>query len=143
MVVSFGGSEHERIEIDAISYERPPAGEYYDDNWLTVDVRVSAGGFRGEARAAFLTGELVDFLTQLRSVYQSLSGTAEFTTLEGQLRLKVTGDGKGHIELVGEVTDQPGVGNTLHFTLQLDQSQLGTSIHELEKLTETFPVRSL
>jgi hypothetical protein len=50
----------------------------------------------------------------------------------------LTGDGKGRIELVGEVSDQPGIGNRLHFTLHFDKSQLGASIHELEKVTAGF-----
>jgi len=85
----------------------------------------------------------VAFLTQLRPLHQSLSGTAEFTTLEEQLHLRLSGDGKGHIELVGEISDQPGIGNRLHFALHFDQSQLGTSIHELEKVTAEFPVRAV
>ena len=65
-----------------------------------------------------------------------------FRSMEGQLHLRLTGDGKGHIELVGEVADQPGIGNRLHFTLHIDQSQLGASIHELERVTSQFPVRA-
>lgn len=142
MTFSFGQPKHERIEVEVLRYERSPVGEYHDDNWLTVQVRVSVGGFRGTVDAAFITEEFVAFLTQLRPLYQSLSGTAEFATLERQLHLRLTGDGKGHIELVGEVADQPGIGNRLHFTLQFDQSQLGASIHELERVTSEFPVRA-
>jgi len=142
MTVSFGQSQHERMEIEVLRYERQPVGEYHDDNWLTVQVRVCVGGFRGAVDGAFITEEFVAFLTQLRPLHQSLSGTAEFTTLEGQLHLRLTGDGKGHIELVGEVADQPGIGNRLHFTLHFDQSQLGASIHELERVTSQFPVRA-
>ena len=142
MTFSFGQSQHERIEVEVLGYERQPAGEYHDDNWLTVQVRVCVGGFRGTVDGALITGEFVAFLAQLRSLHQSLSGTAEFTTLEGQLHLRLTGDGKGHIELVGEVSDQPGIGNRLHFTLHFDQSQLGSSIHELERVTSEFPVRA-
>jgi hypothetical protein len=58
------------------------------------------------------------------------------------LSLRLTGDGKGHVELRGEVSDQAGVGNRLHFTLQFDQSQLRASIHELERATSEFPVRT-
>ena len=142
MIFSFGQSQHERIEVDVLHYERQPVGEYHDDNWLTVQVRVRVGGFRGTVDGAFITEEFVAFLTQLRSLHQSLSGTAEFTTMEGKLRLRLTGDGKGHIELVGEVADQSGIGNRLHFTLHFDQSQLGASIHELERVTSEFPVRA-
>ena len=142
MTFSFGQSRHERIEVEVLRYERQPVGEYHDDNWLTGQVRVCVGGFRGTVDCAFVTEEFVAFLTQLRPLHQRLSGTVEFTTLEGQLHLRLTGDGKGHIELVGEVSDQPGIGNRLNFTLHFDQSQLGASIHELERVASEFPVRA-
>jgi hypothetical protein len=141
MIVSFGQSEHERVEVDVLGYERAPVGEYYDDNWLTAQIRVAVGGFRGVVDAAILSSEVATFLTQLRPLHERLRGAAEFTTLEGQLHLRLTGDGKGHIELVGCVGDEPGVGNQLHFTLNFDQSQLGASIRELERVVSEFPVR--
>jgi len=141
MMFSFGHSEQERIEVEVHGYERAAVGEYYDDNWLTVEIRVRAGGFRGKASATIITAELTKFLSELRPLYQALSSTAEFTTMEEQLSLRLVGDGKGHIELHGEVADQPGIGNRLHFTLRFDQSQLGASIHDLEQVTLQFPER--
>jgi hypothetical protein len=141
MFFSFGQSQHERVEVEVLDYERHPVGDYHDDNWVTARVRVTAGGFRGTIDAAFLSEEFVSFLTQLRSLHTSLSGIAEFVTLEGQLELRLSGDGRGHIELIGQVADQPGIGNRLHFTLHFDQSQLRASIHELERVTAAFPVR--
>ncbi len=141
MTFSFGQSEQERIEVDVVRYERPPIGEYHDDNWLTSQIRIRAGGFRGQVDVSILTDELATFLTQLHPLHDTLRGSAEFSTLEAQVHLRLTGDGKGHIELVGEVADQPGIGNRLRFTLQFDQSQLGVSIRELERVTSQFPVR--
>ncbi len=141
MTLSFGHSEQERIEVEVHGYERAPVGEHYDDNWLTVEIRVRAGGFRGKASATIITGELTKFLSELRPLHQTLSGAATFTTMEEQLSLRLVGDGKGHIELRGEVADQPGIGNRLHFTLQFEQSQLGASIRELERVTLQFPER--
>jgi hypothetical protein len=141
MIFSFGHSEQERIEVDVLRYERAPAGEYYDDNWLTVEIRICAGGFHGNAVAAILTRELVEFASRVRPLFKTLSGSADFTTMEGHLTLLLVGDGKGHIELRGEVADQAGTGNRLHFTLQFDQSQLGASIRELDRVISLFPVR--
>jgi hypothetical protein len=138
---SFGHPEQERIEMDVFGHERAPVGEYWDDNWLRVEIRVRAGGFRGKASAAIITSELRKFLLELRPLFETLSGTAEFATMEQQLSLRLIGDGKGHIELRGEIADQVGIGNRLHFTLQFDQSQLGASIRELERVTSQFPVR--
>jgi hypothetical protein len=142
MTFSFGQSEQERVEVDVLHYERARVGEYHDDNWLTVEIRVRAGGFRGKVSAAIVTDELVRFVSQLRPLFETLRGSAEFSTMEGQLSLQLTGDGKGHIELRGEVADRPGIGNRLHFALEFDQSQLGASISELEKVISEFPVRA-
>jgi hypothetical protein len=123
MIFSFGQSTEERIEVGVHGYERAPVGEYWDDNWLRVEIRVRAGGFRGKVAAAIMTSELIGFLSELGSLLQTLSGSAESETLEKQLSLRLAGDGKGHVELRGEVADQAGVGNRLHFALQFDQSQ--------------------
>jgi len=143
MTFSFGQSDNERIEIDVLRYERNPIGDYHDDNWLVTETRACVGGFRCKVGASVLTDELVRFLPQLRSLFETLRGSAEFLTLEGQLRLHLVGDGKGNIEMRGELADRPGDGNRLHFNLQFDQSQLGESISELEKVISEFPVRSV
>ena len=52
MIFSFGESQHERIEVDVLRYERSPVGDYHDDNWLTAKVRIAAGGFRGAVDAS-------------------------------------------------------------------------------------------
>jgi hypothetical protein len=142
MIFSFGHSKLECIEIDVLRYEEnQPVGEFYDDNWLTVEISVHAGGFHGKAGAALITSELVNFASELVPLFETLKGSARFETIEEQLSLRLVGDGKGHIELRGEVADRAGTGNRLRFTLQFDQSQLGISIRQLEKVTSQFPVR--
>jgi hypothetical protein len=142
MIFSFGESENERIEIDVHGYERPAVGDSDDDNWLSVMISVKAGGFRGKAGASFITSELSAFLDELCVLLETLKGSAEFTTMEEQLSLHLEGDGKGHIELRGEVRDESGFRNRLHFTLQFDQSQLSASIRELRKVVLAFPTRT-
>ncbi len=141
MKFSVGESERERVEVDVISYERSVVGEYYDDNWLTVSIAVCVGGFSGRVRAAILTAELAAFAEQLRRLHEQLTGSAEFTTIEGQLSLTLTCDIRGHITLQGEVLDQAGIGNRLSFHLDLDQSFLPQSIQELDAVIQAFPVR--
>jgi hypothetical protein len=141
MKFSLGHSEMERLEVEVLRYERAPCGEYYDDNWLTSQLRVSVGGFKGKVEAAIQTAELDTFLAQLRPLYATLRGTAEFSTIEEQLHLLLVGDGKGHIELTGELIDRPGLGNRLHFKLQFDQTQLAVSIQELERVMSVYSIR--
>jgi hypothetical protein len=142
MIISFGGAERERLQIEVVGYERQPVGGYCDNNWLTVRISVSVGGFRGRADASFLTEDFVSFLSQLRPLFETLRGTADFTTIEGQLRMGLVGDGKGHVELEAEVANSAGPSNRLSFRLQLDQTQLGNSIREIESVLSEFPVRT-
>jgi hypothetical protein len=139
---TFGSSEHEHVCIEVLSYERPTHGDYLDDNWLLVDISVSSGEFRGRARAAILTFEFTGFSEQLHALYDTLEGSAEFSPLEGQLSLKLAGDGRGHIQLEGELSEKPGYGCRLSFSLAFDQTQLHTSIRELDAVIRAFPVRN-
>lgn len=93
MIFSFGGLEKERLAIDVEGYERAPVGETYDDNWLRVEVRVAVGGFTGKAKCAIQTAELASFAADLKSLFETLKGTAKFETLEDQLGLTLAGDG--------------------------------------------------
>jgi len=40
------------------------------------------------------------------------------------MRLNLEADGRGHIDLVGEVADESGSGNRLAFGFELDQTHL-------------------
>jgi hypothetical protein len=143
MKFSFTVSPKENLSIDVISYERPVSGDYHDDNWLIVKINVSAGGFSGSATATIQAAELIDFSEQLHSFYDTLTGTAEFSTLEDQLHLTFTGNGKGGVRLSGIVLDAPGIGNSLSFSFDFDQTHLQKSLKELDAVLSAFPVRTI
>lgn len=140
--VLFIGNSGEQLRMDVLGYEREPAGEYFDDNWLSVAVEVKAGGFTGLFSASFLTGEIEAFSTEAAKLYDSLTGQAKFRTLEDQLSLDLIGDGRGNIRLTGHAADQPGIGNTLAFSFIFDQAQLQSSVQNLVRLLGIFPVRT-
>jgi hypothetical protein len=139
---SIGGTEHQRVEVTVSGYERQPSGDYDDDNWLNVEVFLAVGGFRGRFVASFTTVELLAFRDELATLQASLKGEAKLVTLETQLLLILTGNDRGGISLKGEAYDQPGIGNHLHFGLDLDQTHLTTSLRELNAVIECFPVRA-
>jgi len=61
--------------------------------------------------------------------------------MEDQLSLQLVGRASRYLELNGEVSDQPGIGNLLHFTSEIGQSHLEESIRELEQVMSQFPKR--
>ena len=133
--------KYERFEINVFGYGCAASGNYHDDNWLSVEISICCCGFHGKFPVTFFTGDLQSFHAQLASLYQILTGTAKFETLEGQLKLEATGDGLGHIKISGESLDQAGIGNKLIFEIGIDQTQLQTSMQSLASAMSAFPVR--
>jgi hypothetical protein len=143
MRFSIGNLHSGRIEIQILRYERDASGCIYDDNWLSVIVDLSFGGFKGCFDAAFLTMDLKSFLTEAEKLYSSLKGTAKFDSMEGQLVFTLEGNGRGGISLNGIALDQVGTGHELKFFAELDQTELEVSLIELRKVVNEFPVRVL
>lgn len=138
---AFGGGEHQRVEVQVHGYERAPVGEHYDDNWVRVSVLVAVGAFSGEYAATFLTSDFVDFRAGLQALHESLEGNAVFSTLEDQLSLELTVNGRGGIALKGVALDAPCTGNRLEFKLDLDQSYLPSVLEGLDEILGKFPPR--
>jgi hypothetical protein len=131
--ISFGGGGNERISIEVLGYAHPDSvADSYDANWLRVHVTVAAGSFRGSFDATFLAQELAKFREQLSMLYSTVKGTARFETLEGQLLIDLKCNALGAVALRGVAQDQAGIGNKLDFSLNLDQTQVGSALRQLQ-----------
>jgi hypothetical protein len=124
-----GEADHERVavRIESIHPHNP-------DHWVSVHVSVRAGGFSGEFSADFTASEILAFRDEMRALYESLHGTAKFNTLEGQLDLTLTGNGRGGIAVAGTCMDRAGIGNRLGFSLALDQTYLAQTLRQLDEV---------
>ena len=105
-VIRVGGEENDSLEIAIAGYTYPVAGDYWDGNWLRVDVKVATGAFRGDVTGNLRTEELELFRDQLAALLDTLKGTAEFRTMEEWLSLRVTSDRRGHLTLATEIQDE-------------------------------------
>ncbi|ABI73314.1 WapI family immunity protein [Shewanella frigidimarina] len=143
MSLSIGCSPNEQVEITVEQYQHSPSSESFDDNWLICSVSVSFGSFSGKFSASFQTYDFVKFSKEIQKLYVCLKGTATFDSLEGQLEIKLIGNGRGGIELEGNCMDSVGVGNELKFSTGFDQTYLQSIIEDLDEILEGFPVRAL
>lgn len=139
---SLGRSKKEQVVVTVYGYERSVTGEYFDDNWVSVEVSVSAGAFSGRYQAAFLTEDFVRFQSSLQPLFETLTGQAEFTTLEEQLTFKVAAVSRGNIEVNGIALDQAGIGNKIQFHFEFDQTHLAETLRDLNEIIASFPIRS-
>jgi hypothetical protein len=138
--IHIGGESSEFIELIVDRREHPDATDYWDGNWLSCDVTIAAGSFRGTVRGSLRSEDFRSLLEQIARLHERLSGSAEVRAMEEWLVLTLRGDGKGHIEAGGRVCDNVADGNSLCFRFVLDQSFLPAVIQQLTEACRAFPV---
>jgi hypothetical protein len=136
-----GGKEHERVEVALIGRECPESFDLYDGNWLEARVSVAVGAFRGEFSCTLRAQDFAELLPQLRRLHADLLGSARFSTMEGQLKFEIIGDGRGHLKVRGRVVDQPGDGTSLEWSLAIDQTFLPAMIEAVSAISTMYEVR--
>ena len=71
---------------------------------------------------------------------QLLTGQAKFATLEGWIEIDMSIDHLGHVMARCKLLDEPGFGNRLECTFNLDQTYLPPILAGLETIIDAFPV---
>ena len=130
----------EFLTLTLLGRTHPGAADFWDGNWVSVTVEVRAGGFHGSVAGDIRSDELAAFHDQFPQLQESLSGTAEFATMEGWLSIRAEGDGLGHVSFQCELRDEPGIGNTLDCVLATDQTFTRATLAELAVAIQAFPV---
>jgi hypothetical protein len=139
-VARAGGEQAEYLAIAIVGSSHPGCLDYWDGNWLGAEVEVVAGSFRGSVVGSIRREEIHDFHQQVLRLFETLAGEAVFRTMERWLTIRMVGDGRGHITMEGELTDQPGYSNTLRFRLAVDQTHLGPFRTGLGQIATKYPV---
>ncbi|HXL79873.1 MAG TPA: hypothetical protein VN951_03270 [Pyrinomonadaceae bacterium] len=135
---SIGYPDRERVEVTLIGKPADPKTKDFD--WITADVEIAAGGFKGIAQIYMCVSDMLRFKEELEPVYETVAGVAEFKTIENQLYIRVEGDGLGHINASGFLIDTFEDGNKLTFNIHYDQTLLWHTISEIdEALFEVAP----
>jgi hypothetical protein len=141
--VLIGDSGAQHVLIRPLSRSQPGLFDEWDGNWIDCELEIVSGAFRGGFRADLRSEEFRTFLAETQELVQALEGSARLTTMEGQLAVFLTGDGKGAIRVHGEAIDKaPGV-NRLQFEFEVDQTYLGSICQSLEHLLAAFPVKGM
>jgi hypothetical protein len=112
--------------------------DYYDVNWITIRIDVSAGSFYGVYSTEILRDELVAFRSELGKLYSFEAPGAHFNPIEHGLYIDAKGDGRGNFEARCEAKD--GNGNALKFNLEFDQTDIPQMTKELDEIIAAYPV---
>ena len=138
---SIGFPERERVEVSLLSAPTNPRTEGFD--WVKARVRVEVGGLSGDVEIYICLSDIIRFKEQLEPVYRDLSGAAEFTTIEGQLFIRVEVNHLGHVRATGHLLDDVTTSNRLSFDIEFDQTMLGRTISEIDRALAELAPRKL
>jgi len=123
--------DHLIVEVDGRPDER--------DDWVSAKISVHMGAFSASIQATLVTCDFPRFRRQLESLYKTLSGSANFDTIERQLQITCIGNERGGIAINGTVQDRVVDGNELRFQFDIDQTYLPGLIAELKDIESEFP----
>ncbi|MEP7305600.1 MAG: hypothetical protein ABJA98_08795 [Acidobacteriota bacterium] len=140
MDILIGDADGQHVILRPLGRGHPGLFEDSDGNWITCELQISAGGFRGHFRADLRSEEFLAFLEELASLRKTLEGRATFSTIEGQIGFSLIGDEQGHVRVEGDAVDVAGTGNRLHFGFEIDQTYLPPLCRSLEAFLSAFPV---
>jgi len=101
-------------------------------------VEVAVGHFRGSFPADFESYAFSEFHKQIAILDKTVSGSAVFTSREGQLELTLKCDVLGHIHVSGEAVDAFGTGNRLLFDLYIDQTHIPKILNSLKSTLDSI-----
>jgi hypothetical protein len=124
VVAVLGRTNGDHVAVRPLNRNDPNATDFWDGNWLTCEIEVRAGVFRGRVRTSLRTEDIPPFRAQLAALHTTLRGEARLRTMEDWLSIDAHGDGLGHIEFECELRDASETGNALRFHLSLDQTDL-------------------
>lgn len=128
------------LRITVLNQSYTNASDNWDKNWINCRIQAKSGAFSGTFDAQFMTTDFESFKQQLRRVYESLKGTANFHCLDDYVNIIVTGDGIGHLKAKCTLMESNIPLNELTFELEFDQTYLPDIISQLNNITRTFPI---
>jgi hypothetical protein len=114
--------------------------DYWDENWLTVRVRVEAPGSIVEVQGPILyASELEYFMNQVQLLDRTLTGDASLQCMEPNLRLAIRAS-EGHASVTIRLT--PDHLTQVHeFTFHIDQTYFKPLIANCKKILSDYPIR--
>ncbi|WP_051442489.1 WapI family immunity protein [Saccharomonospora iraqiensis] len=136
ILIGSEGGEHIGLALRGPSH--PDASDFRDGGWVSASISVRAGCFTGTLGASLRIEELADFRDELRTVQDTLQGSAHLDSLEGWISLTIRCTKTGTLTVTGEATD--ALENRLRFELHgLDQSHLPPAMAALEDGLRDYP----
>jgi len=129
------------LRLWIVNRQFPDSQDYWDGNWLDVRAIVERGTSSVQATGTILhLSDISRFLAELKTLSAELVGTASLSPLEPNLKVALSGNGRGQIQCVIQVTPEH-LAESHEFRDGFDQTFLPTIIGACGSILEQYPIR--
>lgn len=140
MHLRLGPPDGNHLVLRPLRRSHPGAEDFWDGNWLKVEVAARGGAFAGRFEADLRADELAAFAAALSALRPGQPAKAALESMEGWVAVRLTLDARGRLEGTAEVRDDPALGAALRFPLALELDQLPGLLAALDAILHAFPV---
>lgn len=135
-----GSPDENHVTLRPLRRASPDSSDFWEANWLKVDVAVRAGAFAGRFEADLRTDELEQLADQLAALEGASTGAAALASAEGWVSVRLALAPGGRLEGACEVRDDPAMGSSLRFPLTVEPAQRPVLLAALGAILRAFPV---
>ena len=131
------------LNVQVLGYQFPGQDDYWDGNWLVVDIRCESANAQLAFRDSCVrTDELKDFLRQLEALVNFEAKAATLNTMEPYFKVNVMRDqSKNGIHSAAVEFFQIQNQDKREFVFEIQQAELARIIQRLRGVVTKFPVR--
>jgi len=140
MELLLGSPGGNHLSLRPLHRTEPGSTDFWEGNWLKVDVAVRAGAFAGRFEADLRTDELDQFAEQLAALEGASTGAAALVSAEGWVSVRLALAPGGGLEGACEVRDDPAMGSSLRFQVTVEPAQRPALLAALGAILRAFPV---
>lgn len=112
-----------------------------DDDFYMVTLHLHVNEISSKIGAYIMIGELSQFQKDLSKLYDTLKHSFVFTSIEDNVKLCITPNATGQIEIKGYVRNSDYTA-TVDFTIETDQSYLPSTIKQLKEVLTAVQSKS-
>jgi hypothetical protein len=128
------------LSIWVLGRQFPDANDYWDGNWLNVQVRVEALEASVQVRGPVIHArEFASFLVELELLDRTLTGEASLTCLEPNLDIKIRGR-LGQATATIKITPDH-LSQSHQFSFSFDQTYFKSLIAACRRILAKYPIR--
>lgn len=113
-------------------------GKDDSEGWLNASLQFDYDGFTAKFPFSMMLNDLYPFIDQLKTLYNTLMGDAEFSNIENNVRLHFLTTGLGQVSIQGTLRHNMNQDLKTLFVIDTDQTFLPPLIAECNEILNQY-----